>query len=199
MYSTTVAGVIVLLCGMYCLNKLRKGRLCTPSASPIVHWNNSFMEIEEGFYDSINEDNLNENMVVISDSNFDGYLEVVDRYSNSEDGKEEKDDLASNRYPHHSQSEMCHIHEFENNCTSNCSRNTKESDDFDYENCNQANINLYISLTANRRPHSHTYEQLNICESTPQLRLMSSRSVSSGSLEIRFKKNIDATCRRYSF
>lgn len=198
-YTTTVAGVIVLIFGMYCLNKLRKRRSCTPSAQPIVHWNSSFMAIEEGFYESINEDNMNENIVMIIDSNIDGYLEVVDRYSNSEEGTEEKDDQASYRKPNHSHSEMCRVHKCENKGTSYCSCSTEESDNFDHERCNQAYMNLYQSLTANRRHLSHTYEQPIICNATPQRRLMSSRSVSSGSLKIRFKKNIDASCRRYSF
>lgn len=198
-YTTTVAGVIVLLFGIYCLNKFWKRRSCTPSAPPIVHWNNSFMEIEEELYESINEDNMNENMVIIIDSNIDGYLEVVDRYSNSEGGTEEKDYQASNRKVNHSQSEMCRPHDCETKCSSNCSYSTEESDNFDHEKCNQAYMNLYQSLTANRRHISHSYEQPIICNATQQRRLMSSRSVSSGSLKIRFKKNIDASCRRYSF
>ncbi|CAC5391497.1 MEGF10_11 [Mytilus coruscus] len=197
-YSTTVAGVIVLLCGMYCLNKVRKRRLRAPSAHPIVHGNNAFIEMEEGFYDSINEDNLNENMVMIIDSNIDGYLEVVDKYSNSEGSTEEKDDQASNRNPHHPLSEMCSVNECENKCTSDCTCSTNESDNFDHEKGNQANIKFYQSLTANRRPLSHTYEQAIICNAT-QWQSIISRSVSSGSLKIRCKKNIDASCRRYSF
>ncbi|CAC5387105.1 unnamed protein product [Mytilus coruscus] len=184
---------------MHCLDKYRKGRRYGPSnENQIAPGNNGTVEMEERLYDLIDENNMNENRVIINDANVNGYLEVVDRNSNSESSIEEKDDSTSYLNPYESLAKTGYRFEYKNNHPSDSSCSTTKSGNVEFGKTNRGYLSLYEPLMGNRQLISYAYE-IPVIYNAMKCKTVNSRSFSSGgSLTIRYNTNMDASCRRYS-
>lgn len=202
MYCTSVTGVIVLLCGIYHLNKCRKRILHSSKEHqvvPIIR-NSGYIVMEEGLYDLIDETNMIENRINMNGANVNAYLEVVDTSidtsSNSENSTEEKDDSANILNSYESLAKYVNVQENEN-YTSNSSCSTNEPENVQSENINNY-CNLYQSLTGNRRLITYTYEKTAVYH-VMKCQSIKYRTISSRSLTIKLNTKMDASSRRFSF
>lgn len=197
MYVTTVIGVIVLLCGINCIDKYRKGRCQPPNGQQINPANNDVLEIEERLYDSIDENiNMSENMVNINDANGNEYLEVINRSDNSESITDEDIDATSYLNLYQSLTRGDSAHDYETNNTSDSTVITNESETVNHNT--QAYLNLYQQLNGNRWLTSHVYEMPPMRKKS-KCQITKSRPVSLRSLKLRYNKMKNDLRRRFSF
>ncbi|CAG2229904.1 unnamed protein product [Mytilus edulis] len=144
---------------MHGFNKYRKGRRHRPSnENQIAPGNIGPVEIEEQVYDLIDENNMNESRNIINDANVNGYLEVVDRNSNSESSVDEKDDSENYLNPYESFAKTGYRFEYKNNHPNDSSCSTIESGNDEVERTNEVYLNVYEPLIGNRQLINHAYE-----------------------------------------